>query len=141
MGAIKDIVDLAKDLESRAKDRHDMDIIHKIQSLAFSLQSQYVDTMERDVRLVEENAELKRRLEDVQKEKVLIRNGIEFRKSERTGDQWMGFCPKCHLPAQNSVIPGFGGGSKVVACTASCGWRVFTELRLETAVSELNEDQ
>jgi hypothetical protein len=135
MGAIKDIVDLAKDLESRAKDRHDMDTIHKIQSLAFALQSQYVETMERDVHLLEENAELKRKLVELQQEKTLIHQGIEFRNSDRTGNKWMGFCPKCHLPAQNSVIPGFGG-TKVVACTAYCGWKVFTDLRLDTIAAE-----
>jgi len=124
MGAIKDIVDLAKDLESRAKDRHDMDIIHKIQSLAFSLQSQHVDTMERDVRLMEENAELKRRLGDQQGEEIRFHSALEFRRSKRTGDQWMPFCPKCHAPALYD-----GQRNNYVVCT-SCGWNSLVSVKL-----------
>jgi Pyruvate/2-oxoacid:ferredoxin oxidoreductase delta subunit len=99
MGAIKDIVDLAKDLESRAKERHDMGIIHKIQALAFSFQSSYTDTVERDVRLLQENADLRKQLEAAQSEEIRFHSALEFRRSKRTGDQWMPFCPKCHIPA------------------------------------------
>ena len=120
MGAIKDIVDLAKDLESRAKDRHDMDIIHKIQSLAFALQSQYVDTMERDVKLVQENADLNRQLEEIKAEKIRFAHDVEFRKGPRTDGKWHPFCPKCHLPLAFDI-----NGGSMVYCgdTKNCGWQ------------------
>jgi hypothetical protein len=121
MGAIKDIVDLAKDLESRAKDRHDMDTIHKIQSLAFSLQSQYVDTMERDVRLIEENAELKRKLAEFQEEEVRFANSLEFRRGKRTGGKWVPFCPKCHVPTVYNAYE-----NKYLMCTA-CKWNSLVD--------------
>jgi hypothetical protein len=137
MGAIKDIVDLAKDLESRAKDRRDMDIIHKIQSLAFSFQSSYTDVIERDVRLVQENAELKKQLAEMQAEEFLIHRGIEFRRGKRTRDKWLGFCPKCHMPAQDIDVPRIDGPTHAVACSASCGWRVFAVSKLDEIVSEV----
>src|ERR1019366_2172942 len=99
MGAIKDIVDLAKDLESRAKDRRDMDIIHKIQALAFSFQSSYADVIERDVDLMQKNAELEKQLAEAQSEDIRFHSALEFRRSKRTGGQWMPFCPTCHIPA------------------------------------------
>ena len=113
MGAIKDIVDLAKDLESRAKERRDMDIIHKIQSLAFSFQSSYADIVERDVRLMEENAELRRQLAETQEEEIRIHSAIEFRRGKRTGGDWIPFCPKCHMPARKDLG---------IFCSAECGW-------------------
>ena len=70
MSAIKDIVDLAKDLESRAKDRRDMDVIHKIQALAFSFQSSYAAVVERDVSLMQKNAELEKQLAEAQAEEI-----------------------------------------------------------------------
>jgi hypothetical protein len=113
MGAIKDIVDLAKDLESRAKDRKDMDTIHKIQSLAFSLQSQHADVIERDVRLMEENAKLKQELTEAQAEEIRIQNAIEFRRGKRTGGVWMPFCPRCKMPARLDLG---------IFCSGECGW-------------------
>jgi hypothetical protein len=113
MGAIKDIVDLTKDLESRAKERRDMDVIHKIQALAFSFQSSYADVVERDVRLMEENAELKRQLAETQAEEVRIHSTIEFRRGKRTGGVWMAFCPNCKMPARADCG---------IFCSASCGW-------------------
>jgi len=115
MGTLKDIVDLAKDLESRAKDRRDMDTIHKIQALAFSFQSGYTDIVERDVSLVQENAELKRLLAESQAEEVRVHSAIEFRRGKRTGNQWTAFCPKCRMPAR--ATDDFG-----VFCSANCGW-------------------
>jgi len=115
MGAIKDIVDLTKDLESRAKERRDMDVIHKIQALAFSFQSSYADVVERDVRLMEENAELKRQLAASQAEEVRIHSAIEFRRGSRTGGKWIAFCPKCKMPARISET--FG-----IICSSDCGW-------------------
>ncbi len=116
MGAIKDIVDLTKDLKARAKERRDMDVIHKIQSLAFTLQSQHADIIERDVRLMEENAALKRQLEESNTEEIRIHCGIEFRRGKRTGGQWFGFCPQCHLPAADWP------NGKGVGCSSSCDW-------------------
>jgi hypothetical protein len=116
MGAIKDIVDLVEDLESRAKDRRDIDLIHKIHSLAFSLQSQHADIVERDVNLVQENAELKRQLAEAQAEDIRIHSAIEFRRGKRTGDKWLPFCPNCKMPARVNV--NFG-----VICSADCGWQ------------------
>ena len=116
MGALKDIVDLTKDLESRAKERRDMDVIHKIQSLAFSFQSSYADVVERDVRLVQENADLKKHLAEAQAEEIRIHRTIEFRRGPRTGNKWAAFCPKCHMPAD--VV----GNGVYVECTAQCGW-------------------
>jgi hypothetical protein len=84
MGAIKDIVDLAKDLESRAKDRKDMELINKIQALALSLQSHEVEVVERDIRVMEENSELKRQLSEWQVEEIRIHRMVEFRRGKRT---------------------------------------------------------
>ena len=137
MGAIKDIVDLAKDLESRAKDRRDMDTIHKIQSLAFSFQSSYADVVERDVRLMEENAQLKKQLAESESEEIRIHRLIEFRRGKRTGGKWMAFCPKCHLP----VGDGQGmGGRPLAYCTAKhadCGWAVPLPMSVAQIIPEL----
>ena len=137
MGAIKDIVDLAKDLESRAKDRRDMDTIHKIQSLAFSFQSSYADVVERDVRLMEENAQLKKQLAESESEEIRIHRLIEFRRGKRTGGKWMAFCPKCHLP----VGDGQGmGGRPLAYCTAKhadCGWSVPLPMSVAQIIPEL----
>jgi hypothetical protein len=122
MGAIKDIVDLTRDLESRARDRRDMDTIHKIQMLAFSLQSQHADIVERDVALVQENAELKRQLAESQAEEIRLHSGIEFRRGKRTGGEWMPFCPKCHMPAFANP-----NANRFIACTAHCGWLSYVE--------------
>ncbi len=139
MGAIKDIVDLTKDLETRAKERRDIDLIHKIQSLAFSLQSQHADVIERDVRLMEENSELKRQLAESQAEDIRIHKGIEFRNGKRTGGKWMGFCPKCHMPAEDAWIPRPRGSEKVVQCSARCDWQVFMKLNLDAIAEEVGK--
>ena len=141
MGAIKDIIDLAEDLESRAKDRRDMEIIHKIQSLAFSFQSSYTDIVERDVRLLQENAELKKRLAESQEEEICIHKGIEFRRGKRTRDTWLGFCPKCHMPAQNAAVPKplSRDWNEVVLCSAHCGWQVFIGQKLDEIAAELTQ--
>jgi uncharacterized membrane protein len=114
MGAIKDIVDLAKDLESRAKDRQDMEVIHKIQSLALSLQLHEVEVVERDIRVMEENAALRRQLAELQSEEIRIHRMIEFRRGKRTGGKWNAFCPKCHMPA--GQVSGMVGEIQVL-CT------------------------
>ena len=63
------------------KDRKDMETIHKIQALAFSLQTQHVDIVERDLALVHD-ADLKRQLAESQSEEVRIREAIEFRRGK-----------------------------------------------------------
>ena len=39
------------------------------------------------------------RLRKFHEEEVRISQAIEFRRGKRTGNQWVAFCPKCHLPA------------------------------------------
>ena len=137
MGAIKDTVDLAKDLESRAKDRRDMDIIHKIQALAFSFQSSYADIIERDVRLMEENSQLKKQLSESESEEVRVHRMVEFRRSKKTGGKWMAFCPKCGLPAAYATEY----NEPLVYCTSKyedCGWRVYPKMPLEQILKELD---
>ena len=116
MSAIKDIIDLTKDLESRIKERRDIDLLKQIHTLAFSLQSSQVEVMERDIRLMEENAKLKAKLAKSQSEEIRIEDGIEFRRGKRTNMNWKPFCPKCHLPAiiVDSEFP--------LDCSAQCGW-------------------
>ena len=131
MGAIKDIIDLVKDLESRAKERRDIDLIHKIQSLALSLQAHDADIVERDIRLMEENSHLKRQLAEAQSEDIRIDTAIEFRRGERTSGRWMPFCPKCHMPA---VIDDRG----LSGCSANCGWITnITKNQLNIVISKL----
>jgi hypothetical protein len=138
MGAIKDIVALAKDLESRAKDPRDVEAIHKIQALAFSLQSQLADTLERDVSLMEENAQLKKQLTDSQVEEIRIYRGIEFRRGKRTHGKWMPFCPKCHMPSQySSAVSPSGFPSPAIVCSAHCGWHVFEGLKIADILMEM----
>jgi len=124
MGTIKDIVDLAKDLESRAKDRKDIDTLRAIVSLTQTVQAHDVEVVERDIRVMQENAnlvaknaELERQLAEAQSEDIRIHRSIEFRRGKRTGGQWMAFCPKCHMPAGSTVKHG-----ALAACTAACGW-------------------
>jgi hypothetical protein len=131
MGAIKDIVDLTKDLETRAKERQDIDLIHKIQTLAFSLQSQQADIIERDVRLMEENSQLKRQLVEAQSEDIRIHSAIEFRRGKRTGGQWIPFCPNCKMPAR--VSESFG-----IICSSGCGWvSDLSSHELQRVISQL----
>jgi hypothetical protein len=106
MGAIKDIVDLAIQLEGRVKDRRDIDTLRQIHSLAFSLQAEHAEVIERDIRVMQENAklvqdkaELERKLTEAQSEDIRFHGGLEFRRSKKTGDKWMPYCPTCHIPA------------------------------------------
>lgn len=71
MSIAKDIIDLAKDLQTRMKDRRDIDTLKQIRSLAFSLQSVQLDIVERDIKLLQENAELKAQLTKSQDEQTL----------------------------------------------------------------------
>ena len=134
MSAIKDIVDLAKDLESRAKDRRDIEVLRQIHSLAFSLQAQQAEIVERDVRLMQENAELKRQLAEAQAEEIRIHLMVEFRRGKRTSGEWMAFCPKCHLPAGEK--PG-SKGLRVASCSGFCGWSASIPASLASIIEEL----
>ena len=133
MGAIKDIVDLAKDLESRAKDRQDIEILHKIHSLTFALQSQHADIVERDLSLMQENVELKRQLAEANAEEVQFHSLVEFHRSKKTGGKWMAFCPKCKMPVADDKI----GARPIAYCTAICGWRANLPMTLEEVTKEL----
>ena len=144
MGAIKDIVDLATQLESRVKERRDIDVLRQIHSLASSLQSEHAEVVERDVRVMQENAklmqekaQLEQQLAAAQAEDIQINKGIEFRRGKRTGNKWMGFCPKCHMPSQDAWIPNGRLNEKVVMCTARCGWQVFMQPKLDDIAKEI----
>ncbi len=141
MGNIKDIVDLAKDLESRAKDRKDIETLRSIISLTQSIQTDHLEIVERDLKtmtenseLKQENAKLKRQLEEAQSEDIRIHRGIEFRRGNRTLGRWIGFCPKCHLPAQDAWRR---DDQQMIVCTAGCGWQVFISCELKDIVSEI----
>lgn len=57
-----------------------------------------------------------KKMEEAQSDEVRFHSALEFRKSNRTGGQWMAFCPKCHVPAlvDQSI-------NEHVLCTG-CGW-------------------
>jgi len=117
MSVIKEIIDLTENLESRMKDRRDIDTLKQIHSLVFSLQSAQLEIMERDIKLVQENAGLKAKLAESQSEEIRIIEGIEFRKGSRTGGFWDSFCPKCHMP---TII--YHDESPVGCSVTSCDW-------------------
>src|ERR1035437_2144289 len=104
MGNIKDIVDLAIQLEGRAKDRKDIETLRSIISLTQSVQASEAEIVERDIRVMQENAklvqdkaELERQLAEVKSEEIRFAHCIEFHKSRKTGGVWMAFCPQCHM--------------------------------------------
>jgi len=144
MSAIKDIVDLAKDLESRAKDRRDIEVLRQIHSLAFALQSQQAEIVERYIRvmqenanLVTENARLKREMSEANAEEIRIHRMVEFHRGKRTGGKWMAFCPKCEMPAGGEWMP---AGTPLAFCSASCGWSVILPMSLDEVVRELTNE-
>ena len=106
--------------------------------MAFSLQAEHADIVERDVRFMQENAELKRQLAETQAEEIRIHHIIEFRRGRRTGNKWMAFCPKCKMPAgddwmtRDSVPNAF--------CSASCGWSVLLPMNLAEVARELTNE-
>jgi len=56
------------------------------------------------------------RLKDEHAEEVRIHGSIEFRRGKRTGGRWLPFCPRCHLPADDTMT---------VRCTQypkGCNW-------------------
>ena len=75
------------------------------------------------------------RLKDEHAEDIRIHSiGVEFRRGKRTGNKWLAFCPKCHMPAERIGVPGIG---RAVACSAKCGWQVWTEAKIEDISSEI----
>jgi hypothetical protein len=51
------------------------------------------------------------------KEQTCFVHGVEFRRGTRTGDKWLPFCPKCHLPMH------FADKNQMPYCNDSaCGW-------------------
>jgi RNase P subunit RPR2 len=80
------------------------------------------------------------KLSALHSEDIRIHRGIEFRRGKRTGDMWMGFCPKCHMPAQDGWKPIMYSHNKekVVFCSANCGWEVFMPLVLDDIAKELS---
>lgn len=139
MGAIKDIIDLVQDLESRTNDRRNMDTVHSINALALSLQTQHAEIIERDVELMQQNAKLvadkaklEHQLAEAQSEEIRIHNSIEFRKGKRTGGKWAAFCPKCHLPTCNVE-----GHTDVGCSDTKCGWSVLINSPMSHVLREL----
>lgn len=59
MSLVGDILSVTKDLEGRAKDRRDIDELRQIQSLALTLQTHNADIVDRDIKLMQEIAEVK----------------------------------------------------------------------------------
>jgi hypothetical protein len=78
--------------------------------------------------------ELEKQIADAQAEEVRIHRLVEFRRSKRTGDKWMAFCPKCHLPVGDNQG---AGGSLSAFCTANCGWHVYPAMTVGQMIKEL----
>lgn len=57
------------------------------------------------------------RLKDERAEEIRIHNAVEFRKGIRTGEEWLPFCPKCHMPLHDPGVEGWGA-----MCSGDCGW-------------------
>lgn len=136
MSAIKDIVDLAKELETRAKDRKDLETITKIYSLINDIQGQLLEMSERQSELSAENTQLKQKIAESEAEDIRIEFSTEFRRGKRTGNKWQAFCPKCHMPV--GELP-FSGRLNYY-CTAGCGWRVVPNCTLDTAIQFLSKE-
>ena len=137
MGAIEDAIRLAIILKERMKDRRDIEGIKRIHALLSSVQSSHGEVAERNKSLEQEIAGLKQQLKELRAEEVRINRGIEFRCSKRTNNLWMGFCPRCHSPAQEFTQENGGIGA---ICTAECGWQVLLPLtftRLEDVAYEM----
>lgn len=58
-------------------------------------------------------------LRDTWAEVIRIQKGIEFRRGKRTGDKWMAFCPKCHLPVSHR-----DGRIDVLCSDMACKWHI-----------------
>jgi len=68
-------------------------------------------------------------------EDVRFVHGIEFRCGTRTGESWLPFCPKCHLPIS------FSDQRTMPYCNdAGCGW-VAENTSMGAALQELRAMQ
>jgi regulator of protease activity HflC (stomatin/prohibitin superfamily) len=74
MGAIKEIIDLAVELEKRVKDRRDLDAIRMIHTLAFTMQTQQIEVVEKDLKIMEENSALKKKVMDLEASVFELKN-------------------------------------------------------------------
>jgi regulator of replication initiation timing len=131
MGEIKDIIELVKELESRAKDRKDIETLSKIFSEIREVQGQMFEIRERNFDLKQENADLKQKLEAKEEEEIRIYEAVEFRRGKRTGSKWMAFCPVCHMPAKEAPRGG------TIFCTNTCDWTVDTYKSMPQLIKEL----
>lgn len=73
--------------------------------------------------------------QQIESDQVVLHKGIEFRRGIKTAGKWMGFCPKCHLPAEDAWVR--YGKEKIVLCSARCGWQVFMKSNLQDLVGEI----
>lgn len=127
------ILDIARDT---LKDLPISDILRE----RFSLALDHLAEAETKIEILQsENAVLKSQLEreriDHQKtqqelerlrkeheEEVRILHAVEFRRGKRTGNQWIAFCPRCHMPASL----GYG---KPICSNGDCHWTSDIEVR------------
>lgn len=77
MGAIKDVVDLTRELATSVKDRHIAGELLNIQRLILDIQSENAGIQEKSIALKTENAELKQQNASLQQELVALRNKPE----------------------------------------------------------------
>ena len=68
MGAIKDLVDLVTQLSNSVQDRKFAEELRQIQSMIGSIQSEQAERHEQCIRLMTENAELKKTISSLQEE-------------------------------------------------------------------------
>ena len=73
--------------------------------------------------------------QQIESDEVVLHKGIEFRRGPKTAGKWTGFCPKCHLPAEDAWVR--HGRDKVVLCSGRCGWQVFMASKLQDLVGEI----
>jgi len=70
------------------------------------------------------------RLKKEQEEECRIHGTIEFRRGKRTGGQWLPFCPRCKLPADDTFT---------LRCSQypkDCGWITLLGASDVTAIAE-----
>lgn len=85
--------------------------------------------------LLEKLQEKHRALVAKHAEDVRLLAGVEFRRGQRTGGVWLGFCPKCHLPVNEELL---AGGNRAALCSALCGWKgVELSASLKSLAAEL----
>jgi len=68
MSAIKDIVDLCIQLRNEVSDRRVAEVVERIQTLTLSLQSAQAELTEKNIQLLTENFELKRKIAQIEDE-------------------------------------------------------------------------